>query len=86
MKMHVDINEDESTGYEQLNERMQKAVDRGAVAMMFKKYWKLQNMPIISDLNCKGSAEEIEMNQGKTPQITDEHDAGNIEQETVHCE
>ena len=48
--IEVDVNVDDNIDYQQL---MQKAIDRGALAEMFRKYWKLEGVPVITGLECE---------------------------------
>ena len=32
---------------------MQKAIDRGALAEMFRKFWKLEGVPAVTGLECE---------------------------------
>ena len=48
--IEVDVNVDDNIDYQQL---MQKAIDRGALAEMFRKYWKMEGVPVITGLDCK---------------------------------
>ena len=48
--IEVDVNVYDNIDYQQL---MQKAIDRGALAEMFRKYWKLEGVPVITGLECK---------------------------------
>ena len=59
LEVQVDVNENEEPDYKQT---MQKAIDSGAVAEMFRIRWGLQNVPIISRLTCTQMATDIELN------------------------
>ena len=48
--IEVDVNVDDNIDYEEL---MQKAIDRGALAELCRKHWKLHKVPIITGLDCK---------------------------------
>ena len=63
--IEVDVNVDDHIDYKQL---MQKAIDRGALAEMFKKYWKLEGVPVINGLECKvmSSSSETELHGAGT--------------------
>ena len=63
-KMHVDVKRrDENASHpagiergdqnEEINHRaaLQRVIDNGAMPMMFKKYWKLQQIPVIQGLD-----------------------------------
>ena len=58
--INVDVNVDDNIDYQQL---MQKAIDRGALAELFRKNWKLQNIPVITSLDCKmmSTSSELQM-------------------------
>ena len=48
--IEVDVNVDDNVDVEQL---MQKAIDGGALAEMYRDCWTLQKVPVFIDLECK---------------------------------
>lgn len=72
--IEVDVNMDEKVNHQQL---MQKAIDRGALAEIFKKYWKLQQVPVFTELDCKMIGVESEIG------LADVVDAGNSSKAAV---
>ena len=58
--IEVDVNADENVDHQQV---MKKAIDSGVLAELFRKYWKLQIVPVFSALDCKvmSAASETEM-------------------------
>ena len=57
LEFHVDINENENVDFQQ---KMQKAIDTGKIAVIFQKEWKLKGVPVISNLTCIRKSEIIE--------------------------
>ena len=58
MKMYVDSNENESNDY---NEKLQKAILNGMMALYFQKHWNLAAIPIITNINSYRMRDEVEI-------------------------
>lgn len=59
MKIYVDVIGNKLTYY---RASMQKVIDSGAVAEMFRKHWKMQRVPVITALRCARMESDIELN------------------------
>ena len=58
--IEMDVNADHKVDYQGM---MQKAINRGAFAEMFKECWKLQKVPVFSGLHCQmmSTTSELQM-------------------------
>merc|ERR1712083_298059 len=67
LEIHVYVDERVGASYQEM---MQTAIDRGLLAQAFQENWKLASAPIITKLNCSGSAVEMLKLDSHSPSST----------------